>query len=132
MGIRERRANFQDKKSDAKPQFKKRPNKNFKDKKTRILAEPKPAEIPEPEIPEPQTSKSEIVKTDPERQKEFRVVLAGLSDKNKNENQIKSITDTHKIAPQKIEIGERILISYAQKKHALKVNNVFKNISVEN
>ena len=128
MGIKERRAKFADKKPVQKRQ-KPGPKRGGRKvpQKGRPLTEPKPENITET-VPESPKVEPEI-KTEPEAvtksAKKFRVLLSGLSKSRQRAKVVEEITQRHKIKPDEIEITqEKITLSYSQKKHALRVNDL--------
>ena len=146
MGIKERRAKFQDKKSLVqKPKFTKkagfknktkpqRSNKKFVTKKfDGKKNEKKNRKLPEPEIevkpevaeikkePKPAPDNEESPQPETKQTKSFIVTLSGLSKVRQNDKAVKKILKSQNITATKVEIEEDILLIYSQKKHALKV-----------
>ena len=146
MGIKERRAKFQDKKSLVqKPTFTKKTgfkgktkpqgsNKNFVAKKfdgKKNLK--KNRKLPEPELdvkpeiaeikkePKATSDNEESPQPETKQTKSFIVTLSGLSKVRQNDKAVKNILKAQNITATKIEIEQDIQLIYSQKKHALKV-----------
>ena len=150
MGIKERRAKFQDKKSLAqKPGFKKKPgfkgkpkpqgkppgNKKIDVAKKRTGKFNRNRKLPEPEVEVKPEAEAEI-KEEPTEQipveetaqketklgKSFSVTLAGLSKIRQNEKAILKMLKSNNISATEIQTEDGIHLIYSQKKHALKVS----------
>lgn len=145
MGIKERRAKFQDKKSLVqKPTFTKKTgfkgkqkpqgsNKKFSAKKfdgKKNLKKNRKLSEPEIEVKaeiavikkEPKAASDNEESPETKQTKSFIVTLSGLSKVRQNDKAVKNILKAQNITATKIEIEQDIQLIYSQKKHALKVH----------